>query len=111
MGDLSGEFICDDAIIERVLGTKIYFGEVLGKHSEIYGDLSRDDLSEHKDVTEDDCKTVIRILGLEKSWEGMDCYTIGGYNPIEYVPEEVEDEETGRYRFNPLLKGLGVKGW
>lgn len=36
MGDLSGVFLTEKRKVEELIGTEVYFGEVLGKHSEIY---------------------------------------------------------------------------
>lgn len=35
MGTLSGIFVCTEEMVKRVLGKTIYFGEVLGKHSDV----------------------------------------------------------------------------
>ena len=40
MGDLHGVFVCDHELMENAIGKEVYFGEVLGKHSEVVGDLS-----------------------------------------------------------------------
>jgi len=34
-GKLKGIFVADDSEIENLIGKEIYFGEVLGKHSEV----------------------------------------------------------------------------
>ena len=46
MGDVDGLFVADEKEVAKVinLGTRIYFGEILGKHSEIDGTLDDDDL-------------------------------------------------------------------
>jgi len=38
MGEVSGMFIADKDDIKKIIGTEIYFGEILGKHS-VYGRL------------------------------------------------------------------------
>lgn len=35
MGELEGAFEADESQIENLIGQDVYFGEVLGKHSEI----------------------------------------------------------------------------
>ena len=47
MGDLSGVFIATDSDVKKLISSqiKVYFGEVLGKHSEVYGKLESDDIS------------------------------------------------------------------
>lgn len=44
MGTLSGLFVADKRVIKALIGKNIYFGEILGKHSEIDIDLSDDDI-------------------------------------------------------------------
>ena len=42
-GDIEGLFIAEKHKIEAAYGKHVYFGGVLGKHSEIYGDLDEGD--------------------------------------------------------------------
>ena len=90
MGELEGVFISTvkevDALIES--GYEVYFGEALGKHSEVYGKMSEDEIflvSEDENVVK-----VIEENGLEF-----------GYNPFDYVDAyelaeimKGEDEDT-----------------
>lgn len=82
MGNLEGVFITDTEDVEYLVNNKIsvYFGEVLGKHSEISGCVAE---SEIKQITTDE--NVIKIVeeyGLNS-----------GYNPFEYTlcTSETED--------------------
>lgn len=82
MGNLEGVFIADTEDVEYLVNNKIsvYFGEVLGKHSEISGCVAE---SEIKQITTDE--NVIKIVeeyGLNS-----------GYNPFEYTlcTSETED--------------------
>lgn len=85
MGSVEGLFICEPESLEAVVGKKVYFGEILGKHSEIYGTLDREDI---KLVSDDQEKVewLFSILG----------HTVSGYNPLFYIDnmdfEEDEDE-------------------
>ena len=45
MGYLDGLFIAEESDLEEAYDKEVYFGEVLGIHSEIYGTLNRDDIS------------------------------------------------------------------
>lgn len=86
-GDLSGMFITTRAELDKIVGKEVYFGEVLGKHSEVYGKIEADDFTVLTD-DQDFLKKFIEILG-----EG----TINGYNPFDYwdadeVAEEDDDE-------------------
>lgn len=80
MGDLNGLFIADEADVAAIVGKEIYFGEVLGKHSEISGTLDDEDLTVKSD-DQDFITKFIEIMG-----EG----TISGYNPLDYYDPEDE---------------------
>ena len=81
MGHLEGLFVADEGQVEAVVGDYLYFGEVLGKHSEVEGTLDYGDLevvSEDQDFIE----KLVNLLG----------DTISGYNPLHYVEiDEVEE--------------------
>jgi hypothetical protein len=66
------------AEVKAVVGKELHFGEVLGKHSEVFGML------EEKDVTwlTDDAAFVSKF-------EEYGCAS--GFNPLEYVQEEEND--------------------
>ena len=74
MGILEGLFIADSEDVEQIIGDEIYFGEVLGKHSEVFGVLKEDDLTV-KTEDQDFIEKFIAIFG-----DG----TISGYNPLDY---------------------------
>jgi len=57
MGDVEGIFAATDEVIQNAIGKRVYFGEILGKHSEIYGDLGDGDLTELTDDQEFISKT------------------------------------------------------
>lgn len=82
MGNLEGIFVADQEEVKKLIGKEIYFGEVLGKHSEIYGNLDDEDL---KVLTTDQefITKFIEIMG-----EG----TVSGYNPLDYYEEDEEDD-------------------
>ena len=74
MGDLSSIFVVDSETVEKVMDKEIYFGEVLGKHSEIYTVLCDDNLS----VRTDDQQFIAefeRIFGENFST---------GHSPLDY---------------------------
>lgn len=81
MGFIDGLFIADESKVEEAIGKEIYFGEVLGKHSDIYGTLEKEDI-EVIDIGED---TVVQIF------EAFGGSTLSGYNPLEYY-ESQKDE-------------------
>lgn len=75
-GDVKGIFISTPEEIRANLGQRVYFGEILGKHSEVYGDL------EEKDLT---------ILSEDQEFISKFETTIGksfGRNPLNYIGQE-----------------------
>ena len=75
MGDLEGMFVAEEEEVEQAIGHHCYFGEVLGKYSEIYGDLERDSLT----VISDDQEKIEWLIKLMGSW------TISGHNPLHSI--------------------------
>lgn len=81
MGDVEGLFIADEKEVDKSIGKFVYFGEILGKHSEVDGHLDKEDL-EMVDYPEDVLKLLEKTVADESG-------TIRGYNPLLYL---VEDE-------------------
>ena len=81
MGSLDGIFVADEEEVKNAIGANLYFGEVLGKHSEIYGTLEEKDIT----VLSDDPKDVEVIKRLIPDGTG--------FNPLDYLPED-EDAAT-----------------
>ena len=82
-GDVEGLFVEDSDVVENAIGSDVYFGEICGKHSNVYGTLGEEDLIV---VSEDQEKInwLVDILGR----------SISGYNPFDYIEEQDElDEE------------------
>ena len=82
-GDVEGLFVEDSDVVENAIGSNVYFGEICGKHSDVYGTLDEEDLTV---VSEDQEKIswLVDILGR----------SISGYNPFDYIEEQDElDEE------------------
>lgn len=73
MGDLEGIFVADKEDVKILVGEgiEVYFGEVLGKHSEIVGAIEAEELTE---VTDD--PKVIDIFEQYKLYSG--------FNPFNY---------------------------
>lgn len=79
MGDLEGVFVSTDEKLQELYGKQIYFGEVLGKHSEVILTLGIQHITE---VTDD-----------EKFIELFEQYNLeNGYNPFDYY-DEMDDAE------------------
>jgi hypothetical protein len=79
-GDLDGLFVATEEEIKNIIGKRAYFGEVLGKHSEVYGNIEENDI-EKIDLDSETVEKVSKILG--KTWSG--------FNPIEYIKYECNE--------------------
>ncbi len=78
-GYLEGLFIASKSDVEGAIGKTAYFGEVLGKHSDISLELEEGDFeikSEDKDL----------IVGLHDAF-GCTSFLLSGYNPLDYIDE------------------------
>ena len=75
MGELSGLFIAETFDIKNLIGETIYFGEVLGKHSEIICD-EFDEVNVI--VKSEDQELITKLYNVFKS------NSISGYNPLDY---------------------------
>ena len=78
-GMLHGIFVADDKEIKTMMGRHLYFGEVLGKHSEIQGPLEEGDIEL---VTQDET--------FVKMFEALGCAT--GFSPWHGLSEDEDDD-------------------
>jgi hypothetical protein len=76
-GYLEGLFIAEEKDVAELVGKEVYFGEVLGKHSEVVADMEE---SFFKVI--DVPANVVQIL------EEKIGVTISGYNPFDFIEEE-----------------------
>lgn len=81
MGWIDGLFVAEESEVDEAIGKKVYFGEVLGKHSEIYGTLKEQNLA----VVSEDQEKIDWLVSII----GNTCY---GHNPLEYIADEEEGE-------------------
>jgi hypothetical protein len=73
-GDVDGLFVATESEVNELIGKEVYFGEILGKHSEVYGAIDEGEIVK----IEVDPKAVEQITNvLGETWEG--------YNPLEYI--------------------------
>ena len=72
-GDVFGKFIATEAEVAAAIGEEIVFGEILGKHSEIFGTLEGSDLK----VLTDDQDFIEKF----EKYVGKSV----GYNPLDYI--------------------------
>lgn len=75
-GDVRGIFVAEESDVAVAIGRQIYFGEILGKHSEVYGTLEAKDI-EIKTDDQDFIEKFIKFIG-----------TSTGYNPLDYINED-----------------------
>lgn len=92
-GCLEGIFIADKEDVEFLVKNKVqvYFGEVLGKHSEIYGTIEEKEIEM---ITDDEnVLSVIEKYGLETGFSPFDYYVPSSYGEENQLPEDcmVED--------------------
>lgn len=82
MGELTGLFIAEKEDVDKLIesGEEVYFGDVLGKHSEVFGPIEECDLTLIS--TEENVIKLIEENGLEN-----------GFNPFDYINDEDEDDE------------------
>ena len=88
-GDLDGLFVAEEDQVDSAIGKRLYFGEVLGKHSEVEGILEASDLEEVS-REQDKITWLVDLLGT----------SISGFNPLEYLVEDEEDEEDDSVSFD-----------
>ena len=81
MGELDGIFIAEEEDVKNAIGKEVYFGEVLGKHSEIGGELESSEITVC-------CENPEAVAIIETIADGNG--TISGFNPLNYLCEEEE---------------------
>lgn len=81
-GSVSGVFLAEPKTVAEAIGKQVYFGEILGKHSEVSGTLDAEDVKA-LDVPDEFVKE------FEKHFpDGF------GYNPLDYMAEDEEDDQS-----------------
>ena len=82
-GDIEGVFIAEPLDVYNLIGTNVYFGEALGKHSSVSCIIKQEDIKELP-VLDSTITDLLNVIG----------NTISGYNPLNYLePDENEEEE------------------
>ena len=75
MGNVDGVFAATEEEVQAAIGREVYFGEILGKHSEVHGTLAE---SEFEVLTDDqDFIEKANKFGLIPT----------GYNPLSYLEQ------------------------
>lgn len=75
-GSVEGLFVATEDEVKRAIGKNVYLGEILGKHSEVYGTLEEGEITK-VDLDSETVERVAKILG--ETWSGR--------NPLGYVDE------------------------
>ena len=73
-GTLESLFVATEQEIKDIIGKEANFGEVLGKHSEVYGTIEKGEIAK-VDLDPETVEKVARILG--DTWSGR--------NPMHYI--------------------------
>ncbi len=73
-GDVYGVFISTPEQVKNIVGKRIYFGEILGKHSEIHGEINEGEITFITDNQE-----------FVKLFEEYDLSS--GHNPFSYLSD------------------------
>lgn len=73
-GDVEGLFVATEEKVNEAIGKDVYFGEILGKHSEVEGTIEDGEIVK-VDLDSEIIEKVSKILG--NTWSG--------YNPLNYV--------------------------
>ncbi len=79
MGHVEGLFVTTRETLTAAYGKRVYFGEILGKHSEVDGTLDEGDITI---VTDDQA-----FIGKLVEYIGS---SVSGYNPLSYMQGEDE---------------------
>lgn len=78
-GTVEGLILTTQEQIDAHVGQEIYYGEILGKHSEVYGPFLAEDFSPVP-VSQETVNDLYTVFGT----------TVSGYNPFHYILEEEE---------------------
>lgn len=97
MGEVEGIVVADDAEVAGAIGKDVYFGEILGKHSEVYGTLAESEMvviSEDQEFI-DKLIDVFKVTAPNPLWLEVPSasLTITGYNPLHSLQPKREDDD------------------
>lgn len=94
MGSLEALFVTTQEELDEYYGREVYFGEVLGKHSDIAARFKKEDVT----ILSEDQEKIEWLLSI---CSPLDKTTISGYNPIAYIKDaEEQDTEIGPYAYD-----------
>ena len=89
MGELQGLFVADKESVAKIMNKKVYFGEVLGKHSEIFGIVEESDIS----ILSEDQEFIEKLIEImpKTGRTFTKSLTVSGYNPFSYLDDDEEE--------------------
>jgi hypothetical protein len=96
MGSVEGIFAAETEEVFAAIGKKVYFGEILGKHSEICGKLKDGDIVQL--IDDEDFIAKAEMFGIIPS----------GYNPLEYLTETVETVDKVKRGDDDMFEDGGI---
>ena len=82
-GAVESVFVTTEEELKKCYGKEVYFGEILGKHSEVYGVFEVNDIT----VISEDQDFIKKLVEVFSSW------VISGHYPIDHIPESAWGEE------------------
>jgi hypothetical protein len=85
MGDLTGLFVATEEQVAALAGRNVYFGEALGKHSDIDFRFDERDMPKSIDVPAESIEILTKELGT----------TWSGFNPVEMLAEQDAERGSG----------------
>jgi hypothetical protein len=84
MGDVEGLFITTEDKMKQIMGTEVYFGEILGKHSSVSVTID-EEVIEIMSEKQDFINEMLDELGGRDIFELVGYCTISGHNPFDYI--------------------------
>lgn len=79
-GEIEGLFVATEDEVNNLVGKHVYFGEALGKHSEVSGTIEDGEITK-VELDSEIVEKVATVLG--KTWSG--------YNPLSYCNSEEKE--------------------
>lgn len=95
-GNVESVFVADGDEVRNAIGKEVYFGEILGKHSEVYGTLEATDVKELL-ATEEQIQWLIDTFEAAPdlySDGSKTTITIMGHNPLQHIRSDDEEKAT-----------------
>lgn len=82
-GEVDGLFVTNKQALAAAYGKEVYFGEILGKHSEVSGTFNEGDIT----ILTEDQDFIAKFIEIMGSGD------ISGYNPLSYLNDEESNDE------------------